>query len=88
MPYLKRLMNNSKVKKPRVMGTIAAFDLKTESKDGYLNLVGKTIKAYALKHNVFIRPLGNVIYIMPPLCITNSQLEHCYNVIQESLDTV
>ncbi len=70
------------------MGTIAAFDLKTKSQDGYLNNAGKAIKAYALKHNVFIRPLGNVIYLLPPLCISENQLAHCYSVIKSSLDEI
>lgn len=86
--HLKELVKHPKIKKIRVMGTIAAFDLKTESKDGYLNTVGKAIKTYALEQNVFIRPLGNVIYLMPPLCINDSQLEYCYQVITESLDMI
>ncbi len=88
LPHLKKIAQHPKIKRPRLIGTIAAFDLKTDSQDGYLNNAGKAIKRYALKHNVFIRPLGNVIYLLPPLCITDTQLEHCYKVINSSLDEI
>ncbi|WP_269621814.1 adenosylmethionine--8-amino-7-oxononanoate transaminase [Prochlorococcus marinus] len=86
LPFLKDISKHPKVTKVRLTGTIAAFELKTDESNGYLNVAGKNIKAYALQHNVFIRPLGNVIYLLPPLCIEDSQLEHCYHVIKKSLD--
>ena len=48
----------------------------------------REIKKYAIKHNVFIRPLGNVIYLLPPLCISDSQLEYCYKVLHSSLNEI
>ena len=87
-PHLTELVKHPKVKRARVTGTIAAFDLRTDGQDGYFNVAGKSIKAYALKNNVFIRPLGNVIYLLPPLCISDKQLEHCYHVIKSSLDVL
>ena len=56
-----------KVKKPRLTGTIAAFDLAVDGPKGYLNHAGKTLKANTMKNGVFIRPLGNVVYLLPPL---------------------
>ncbi len=87
LPHLKKLSKHPKIKKIRLTGTIAAFDLQTNAQDGYLNAAGKAIKDYALKHNVFIRPLGNVIYLLPPLCITDTQLEHCYKIITRSIES-
>ena len=42
----------------------------------------------ALELGGFIRPLGDVVYLLPPLCINDEQLEKCYYVIQESLDSL
>ena len=83
LPFLKDIAKHPKVTKVRLTGTIAAFELKTDETNGYLNVAGKTIKAYALQHNVFIRPLGNVIYLLPPLCIEDTQLDE----LVEKLDT-
>ena len=88
LTHLKSLSVHPKVNKVRLAGTIAAFELNTNERNGYLNIAGKSIKTYALEHNVFIRPLGNVIYLLPPLCITDEQLKHCYNILQKSLDLI
>ncbi len=85
-PHLKKLAKHPKVTKARLTGTIAAFNIKTDSGEGYLNVAGKSIKEFALKHNVFIRPLGNVIYLLPPLCISDKELEHCYSVLEAALE--
>ena len=82
---MKLLSRHSKVRKVRVTGTIAAFDIKADEPTGYLNLAGKTLKNYAIKSGVFLRPLGNVVYLLPPLCITDSQLEKCYLTIDQFL---
>ncbi len=84
--HLKELTKHSRVEKPRVMGTIAAFDIKTNESKGYLNHAGKQLKQYAVQKGVFIRPLGNVVYLLPPLCITNEQLEKCYKTIENGLN--
>ena len=87
-PHLKQLAMHPKVKKVRLAGTIAAFELNTNEEAGYLNITGKAIKKYALSHNVFIRPLGIVIYLLAPLCITDEQLTHCYTTLQNGLDII
>ena len=71
------------INKFRVCGTMAAFDLKIGQDSGYLNNIGKKIKALAIDKGLFIRPLGNVIYLLPPLCITNDQLEKSYKILSE-----
>ena len=86
LSHLHTIAKHPKVKNVRVAGTIAAFDLKVDGPSGYLNLAGKSIKESAMKHGVFIRPLGNVVYLLPPLCLTDSQLEKCYLAIEKGLE--
>ncbi len=86
IPLLKDLANHPKVLKPRVTGTISAFEIKTEGKQGYLNTAGKKLKASCYEQGVFIRPLGNIVYLLPPLCISDSQLKKCYLAIKKGLD--
>ena len=88
LPYLKKLANHKKTKKIRVIGTIAAFELDVEESKGYLNSAGKLLKKLAIEKGVFIRPLGNVIYLLPPLSITNKELEKCYSVIEDCLSRI
>jgi adenosylmethionine-8-amino-7-oxononanoate aminotransferase len=69
-----------------LLGTVAAFDLVVGGTAGYLNPAGPTVKRIAMEHGVFLRPLGQVVYLLPPLCITDAQLEQCYEAIQTALD--
>ena len=73
----------SNISKIRLCGTIVAFDLDVEGYSGYMNNIGKRIKALAMEKGLFIRPLGNVVYLLPPLCITDKQLEKSYQIIRE-----
>ena len=83
--HLKKFEKFSFVKRFRVCGTIAAFELELGNNKGYLNTIGKRIKDLSIEKGLFIRPLGNVIYLLPPLCITDEQLERSYSIIAEIL---
>ena len=82
---LKKINKLQFIKRIRVCGTVAAFDLEINNNSGYFNNIGKRIKALAIEKGLFIRPLGNVIYLLPPLCITDKQLEKSYKIIYEIL---
>jgi adenosylmethionine-8-amino-7-oxononanoate aminotransferase len=70
----------------RQLGTIVAFEIETGGIDEYLNNIGATITQKALIKGVFLRPLGNTVYIMPPYCISELQLQKTYNVLVEILN--
>ncbi len=74
--------------KLRVMGTIAAIDINNQEQAGYLNNVGRKIGHHARSHDVLLRPLGNVLYLMPPYCITEAELAWVYTQIDRVLDKV
>ncbi|QED23130.1 adenosylmethionine--8-amino-7-oxononanoate transaminase [Candidatus Deianiraea vastatrix] len=59
--------------KPRICGTIFAFDIKCEG--GYGSQISRQIKESAIKSGLNIRPLGKTIYFMPPYCIDLSNLQ-------------
>ena len=88
LSHLIKFQNLPYIKKIRVSGTIAAFDLDIGNKKGYFNNIGKEIKSLAMNQGLFIRPLGNVIYLLPPLCITDDQLEKSYWIIRQILENL
>jgi adenosylmethionine-8-amino-7-oxononanoate aminotransferase len=82
---LAKLAGHPLVQHSRVTGTIAAFNV--EAKDsGYTSTVGSTLKQFFHERGLLLRPLGNVLYLLPPYCITESELRHTYVVIGEALD--
>jgi adenosylmethionine-8-amino-7-oxononanoate aminotransferase len=68
------------VAKKRVTGTIAAFNLGEDQ--SYGSFLQEQLKNKFLELGVIIRPLGNIIHIMPPYCISKNELEHVYSVIE------
>lgn len=60
------------VKDVRIRGTIAAIELDTAG--GYLADVGRQLRRACLDRGVLLRPLGNVLYAMPPLCTSPASL--------------
>ncbi|WP_077963222.1 adenosylmethionine--8-amino-7-oxononanoate transaminase [Ensifer adhaerens] len=67
----------------RQLGTITALDLTVPS-GGYLAEVGPQLRAFFRKRGLLIRPLGNVIYLMPPYCVTDDDLGRAYDAIDEA----
>ena len=74
------------IKNLRHLGTILAFEVNTTEKDDYLHNIGIVFTKYCLTNGVYLRALGNTIYIMPPYCITQQQLQQVYNVIEDILE--
>ena len=53
----------------------------------YGNLRDKLFKFF-MDHGVFLRPLGNTIYIQAPYVITKEQLDKVYQVIEDALEII
>ncbi|KGB27193.1 adenosylmethionine-8-amino-7-oxononanoate aminotransferase [Candidatus Liberibacter solanacearum] len=77
--------SNKKFINIRQIGTIVALDLNVQNK-GYFFKKNAELKKFFREKNILIRPLGNVIYLMPPYCITSSDIDHIYNTINEAVD--
>jgi len=74
------------VRNPRTVGTVAAFDLAVGS--GYLSPIGRDLAAFALESDILLRPLGNVVYVLPPFCATPDELAGVYAVIHRFLESL
>jgi adenosylmethionine-8-amino-7-oxononanoate aminotransferase len=83
--HLNSLEGSPHVKEVRQRGMIGAIELQGFDTSRRINL---EIYRCSLKHEVLIRPLGNVIYIMPPYTITSEQLEHIFDVIRGAIESL
>jgi adenosylmethionine-8-amino-7-oxononanoate aminotransferase len=68
----------------RQTGTIIAIELKTNA-SSYHSALRDEMYRFFLSKNIILRPLGNVIYILPPYCITEEELNYVYRSITEFL---
>jgi adenosylmethionine-8-amino-7-oxononanoate aminotransferase len=79
---LQRFTLLENVKEVRQQGMVAAVEL-----SGYdaVERVGLRIYRYGLEHGVLLRPLGNVIYFMPPYIITEEEIDMMMDVAYEGI---
>lgn len=80
---LARFQTNPRFANIRQAGTITALDLNVPA-GGYLSEVGPRLRAFFRERKLLIRPLGNVIYLMPPYCVTSAELDRAYDAIDEA----
>ncbi len=80
------MADHPKVASTRVLGVIFALDLKGEM-DRYGELRNRLFKHF-MDHGVYLRPLGNTLYILPPYIIEKKQLDCIYGAIRSALEWV
>jgi len=79
---LERFKELKNIENIRQTGMVAAFDIKGyKSKDR----IGLKVFDYALEQGVFLRPLGNVVYFMPPYVITCKEIDKMMDTAYDAL---
>jgi len=84
--FADELKGHPRITEIRILGTIIAIELKTDEERGYMNPVSEHITEFFLARNIYLRPLGNVIYCTPPYIITESELVTVHNAIRAYLE--
>jgi adenosylmethionine-8-amino-7-oxononanoate aminotransferase len=70
------------VRNARRLGTIAACEI--GGGDGYLAEIGPALAAHFRERDLLVRPMGNTVYVMPPYCIDEDDLDRIYAAIQDA----
>jgi len=84
---LAQLRELHQVGNTRQIGTIGVLELRTDDA-GYLSALRPKLYDFFLKHGVLLRPLGNVVYVLPPYVIEPEELHLVYDVIVEAIETL
>lgn len=83
--YKEKVEQHPKLKNVRVLGTILAFELRTDERDTYFNSIRDYLYQFFIERGILLRPLGNTLYVLPPYCITDADLAKVYSAIDELL---
>ena len=86
--FKEKIKGHKAVKEVRNIGTIIAIELASQSGTSYFNDIRKKIYPFFLERNILLRPLGNVIYILPPYVIKEQELEEVYDSIEVFLQSL
>jgi len=81
-----KLKTYANVQNIRQTGTILAFELKTGEDTSYFNSIRDQLYDFFIERRILLRPLGNVLYILPPFCISDDELQLVYQAIQDLLE--
>jgi adenosylmethionine-8-amino-7-oxononanoate aminotransferase len=83
-----QIKDHPSIKAIRQTGTILAMEWQTGNDTSYFSNLRDTLYQFFLAEGIILRPLGNVLYILPPYCITDQQLSYIYSAIQKALQTL
>ncbi len=84
--FVNNVMNHPHVEDARALGVVLAVSVKSGSEESYFNYLRDRLYNFFIHRKILLRPLGNVIYIMPPYCITDEELNMVYTAISDLLD--
>lgn len=83
--HLERFKMLENVKEVRQTGMIAAVELKGYSPE---ERIGLKIYEYGLKQGVLLRPLGHIIYFMPPYIISEEEMELMFETAYSAIKSI
>lgn len=84
--FFPKLLDLACVKEVRVIGAVGVVELDTG--EGYLAEIGQKLYLEFLNRNILLRPLGNVLYFMPPYVISESEIDWVFGEIEDVLQNI
>ncbi len=81
-PLIVELKSSPVIKEIRQLGTILAIELAVSEESSYFNSIRDEAYHYFLDNGLWIRPLGNVIFVNPPYCLTQAEQNRIFVVIK------
>lgn len=88
LAFQKQIEKHQRVATTRVLGVIFAMEFKTESNESYYGNFRNKLYTFFIENGIILRPVGNIVYILPPYIISDNQLEKVYQTIEKALEEV
>ncbi|RFZ94570.1 adenosylmethionine--8-amino-7-oxononanoate transaminase [Mucilaginibacter conchicola] len=86
--FAEKIKDHKRIATYRQTGTILAMEWETGNNTSYFSNLRDKLYHFFLDKGIILRPLGNIIYILPPYCITDAELDYIYAAIEQALDTI
>ncbi|WP_242148855.1 adenosylmethionine--8-amino-7-oxononanoate transaminase [Sphingomonas sp. BAUL-RG-20F-R05-02] len=80
-------LDHPRISAKRQIGTVTALEI-ADAGGGYLSALGPRLLAFFGSRDLLLRPLGNTVYVMPPYCIDDADLDAIYAAIGEACETL
>lgn len=86
--FSEKIGSHPKVDTVRVLGVIFALELKTSAEEDYYGTLRNKLYDFFIQNGVILRPVGNIIYILPPYITSSKQLQIIYETIELAIDKI
>ena len=88
LDFQNHIKNHPKVATTRVCGVIFALEIKSENQEAYYGNLRNQLYNFFIENGIVLRPVGNIVYILPPYIISDEQLNKVYAVIENALEII
>ncbi|MNF88452.1 Adenosylmethionine-8-amino-7-oxononanoate aminotransferase [compost metagenome] len=88
LAFQQKIENHSKVITARTLGVIFAVEIKSDAEESYYGSMRTKLYNFFIDKGVILRPVGNIVYILPPYIMTDEQLQKVYKTIEEAIEMV
>jgi adenosylmethionine---8-amino-7-oxononanoate aminotransferase len=88
LAFQEKIKQHPKVKTTRILGVIFALEIKTESEESYYGTMRNKLYHFFIQNGIILRPVGNIVYILPPYIILDEQLEKVYSVVEQAIEMI
>lgn len=87
--FAQSLEGHPALKEVRRLGTIIALEIRIpEEESSYFSEIRDRAYQFFLDRDLLVRPLGNIIFLNPPYCITNEELQQAYAAFRQFIDEI
>ncbi len=83
--FCDRWKGHPKLRRCESLGTLLIIEYSSE-KSSYFQPMRERLYSFFLKHHILVRPLGNVLYLLPPYCTEEEELQFIYDQIVKTLE--
>lgn len=88
LAFQNKINNHAKISTTRVLGVIFALEITTSEETSYYGSIRNKLYNFFIENGIILRPVGNIVYILPPYVITNEQLQKVYETIERVLNEI
>lgn len=88
LAFAEQLSQNPKVNNVRVLGVILALEIVREGSEDYYGSFRNKLYNFFIEKGIILRPVGNIVYILPPYIITDAQLQNIYDAVIEAIEKI
>ena len=88
LEFARQIETHPRINNVRVLGVILAFEIRREGKEDYYGGFRNKLYDFFIAKGVILRPVGNIVYILPPYIINDDLLGNIYDIVKQAVDEI